>query len=106
MRAQIDDGVRNAAYRIIKGKGSTYYGIGAGLARIVKAIARDQRDVLSVSITTSEVAGVRDVALSIPRVIGADGVLADLFPDLDDEEYTALNRSASLLKERADAIPL
>lgn len=106
VRAQIDDGVRNAAYKIINGKGSTYYGIGAGLARIVKAIARDQRDVLSVSISTPEVAGVRDVALSIPRVVGAGGVLADLFPDLDDGEYSALNRSASLLKERADAIPL
>ncbi len=106
MRAQIDDGVRNAAYKIINGKGSTYYGIGAGLARIVKAIARDQRDVLSVSITTADVAGVRDVALSIPRVIGAEGVLVDLFPDLDEQEYAALNRSASLLKERADAIPL
>lgn len=106
VRAQIDDGVRNAAYKIIKGKGSTYYGIGAGLARIVKAIARDQRDVLSVSIATPEVAGVHDVALSIPRVVGAEGVLADLFPDLSDEEYAALNRSASLLKERADAIPL
>jgi L-lactate dehydrogenase len=106
VRAQIDDGVRNAAYKIINGKGSTYYGIGAGLARIVKAITRDQRDVLSVSISTPEVAGVRDVALSIPRVMGADGVLADLSPDLDDAEYAALNRSASLLKERADAIPL
>lgn len=106
VRGQIDDGVRNAAYKIINGKGSTYYGIGAGLARIVKAIARDQRDVLSVSITTAEVAGVRDVALSIPRVIGASGVIADLFPDLDDAEYAALHRSASLLKERADAIPL
>jgi L-lactate dehydrogenase len=106
VRAQIDDGVRNAAYKIINGKGSTYYGIGAGLARIVKAIARDQRDVLSVSIATPDVAGVKDVALSIPRVVGAEGVIADLFPDLDEEEYAALNRSASLLKERADAIPL
>jgi L-lactate dehydrogenase len=41
VRARIDDGVRNAAYKIIKGKGATYYGIGAGLARIVKAIAQD-----------------------------------------------------------------
>jgi L-lactate dehydrogenase len=106
MRAEIDDGVRNAAYKIIKGKGSTYYGIGAGLARIVKAIAGDQRDVLTVSIATPEVAGVNDVALSIPRIVGAGGVLADLFPDLEEAEYQALNRSASLLKQQADAVPL
>lgn len=106
VRAEIDDGVRNAAYKIIKGKGSTYYGIGAGLARIVKAIAGDQRDVLTVSIATPEVAGVNDVALSIPRVVGAGGVVVDLFPDLEEAEYLALNRSASLLKQQADAVSI
>lgn len=105
-RHAIDDGVRNAAYKIINGKGSTYYGIGAGLARIVKAIAQDQRDVLSVSIVTPKVADVLDVALSVPRIIGADGVCADLFPDLDDEEYAALHRSAALLKERVETVRL
>lgn len=106
VRAEIDDGVRNAAYKIINGKGSTYYGIGAGLARIVMAIARDQRDVLSVSIVTSEVAGVHDVALSVPRVVGAKGVLQDLFPHLDESESADLRKSALLLKERADSVPL
>ncbi len=105
-RRAIDDGVRNAAYKIINGKGSTYYGIGAGLARIVKAIAQDQRDVLSVSIVTPSVADVEDVALSVPRIIGATGVSADLFPDLDDEEYAALHRSAALLKERVETVSL
>ncbi|HXK95314.1 MAG TPA: L-lactate dehydrogenase, partial [bacterium] len=49
IQARIDDGVRRAAYRIIEGKGATYYGIGAGLARIVKAIRDDERTVLTVS---------------------------------------------------------
>lgn len=105
-RRAIDDGVRNAAYKIINGKGSTYYGIGAGLARIVKAIAQDQRDVLSVSIVTPRVADIEDVALSVPRIIGAAGVVADLFPDLDAEEHAALGRSASLLKERVETVKL
>lgn len=104
VRQSIDDGVRNAAYRIISGKGATYYGIGAGLARIVKAIAHDQRDVLSVSIMTGMVEGVPDVALSVPRVIGADGVLADLFPELDREERAALRRSAILIKEATESL--
>ncbi|MCY1665712.1 L-lactate dehydrogenase [Rhizobium sp. SL86] len=106
VRAQIDDDVRNAAYRIIEGKGSTYYGIGAGLSRLVKAISLDQRAIFSVSIVTREVEGVRDVALSIPRVVGAAGVLMDLFPDLDDQEHAALLRSATLLKEKASSIRL
>ena len=106
VRAQIDDGVRNAAYKIIKGKGATYYGIGAGLARIIKAIAQDQQDVLTVSVVNAEIEGVSDVALSIPRVIGADGVMTDLFPDLDVGERDALHRSASLLKETVEAVTI
>lgn len=104
VRAAIDDGVRNAAYKIIDGKGSTYYGIGAGLARIIRAIAHDQRDVLSVSIVTSEIEGIADVALSLPRIVGAQGVISDLVPDLDDQEHAALRRSAELLKETADSV--
>ena len=106
VRARIDDGVRNAAYKIIKGKGATYYGIGAGLARIIKAIARDQHDVLTVSCVMAEIGDVRDVALSIPRVIGADGVSEDLMPDLATEELEGLGRSAQLLKDCVESISL
>ncbi len=106
VRQTIDDGVRNAAYRIISGKGATYYGIGAGLARIVKAIAHDQRDVLSVSIVTGMVENVAEVPLSVPRVIGAAGVLADLFPELDREEQAALRKSAMLIKQATVSLGL
>jgi L-lactate dehydrogenase len=104
--ARIDDGVRNAAYTIIAGKGATWYGIGAGLARIVRAILRDEQSVLSVSILTREVEGIRDVALSVPRVVGRAGVTADLFPELDRAEHEALRRSAELLKSTAEALTL
>jgi L-lactate dehydrogenase len=104
--ARIDDQVRNAAYTIIAGKGATWYGIGAGLARIVRAIGRDEQAVLSVSIVTPEVEGVRDVALSVPRVVGAQGVSAQLFPELDAAEHAALERSARLLKDTASALVL
>jgi L-lactate dehydrogenase len=104
VRAHIDDRVRNAAYTIIEGKGATWYGIGAGLERIVRAVARDEQAVLSVSILTPEVEGINDVALSIPRVVGAAGVTAALFPDLDAGEHAALERSARLLKDTASAL--
>lgn len=106
VRAEIDDNVRNAAYRIIEGKGSTYYGIGAGLARLVQAIALDQRAVFSVSMLTPEVEGIADVALSIPRVVGASGVIVDLFPELDAAEHAGLARSAALLKEKTASLHL
>jgi L-lactate dehydrogenase len=104
--ARIDTGVRRAAYRIIEGKGATWHGIGAGLARIVRAIAGDEQAVLSVAMLTPEVGGVRDVALSLPRIVGRTGIAADLMPDLDAAERRALAASARLLKETAGALSL
>lgn len=106
VRADIDDGVRRAAYRIIAGKGATWYGIGAGLARIVRAIADDEAAVLSVSMRTPLVEGVEGATLSIPRVVGRGGVQADLMPDLDAAERQALRRSAELLAETAAGLTL
>ncbi|MDF0600931.1 L-lactate dehydrogenase [Psychromarinibacter sp. C21-152] len=99
VRARIDDGVRRAAYRIIEGKGATWYGIGAGLARIVQALRDDQRTVLTVSAVTPKVGETRDVALSLPRVVGSAGIVATLMPDLADDETAALRSSAAILKE-------
>lgn len=106
VRARIDDGVRRAAYTIIEGKGATWYGIGAGLARVAAAIARDEGAVFSVSVATPVVEGLTDVALSIPRILGRRGVTADLFPELDPHEHEALRASATMLKALADSVPL
>lgn len=104
VRARIDAGVRRAAYRIIAGKGATWFGIGAGLARIVQAIRDDQRAVLTVSIRTAQVAGVEDVTLSLPRVVGAGGIVSTLYPQLSGDEEAALRRSGELLKDVAQAL--
>jgi L-lactate dehydrogenase len=99
VRAGIDEGVRGAAYRIIEGKGATYFGIGAGLARLVSAIGGDEGSVHSVSVLTPEVVGVKDAPVSIPRVLGQGGVKADLMPDLDAGETQALAASARLMRD-------
>ncbi|EGD58295.1 L-lactate dehydrogenase [Novosphingobium nitrogenifigens DSM 19370] len=104
VRARIDEGVRRAAYRIIDGKGATWYGIGAGLARIVQAIRDDQRAVLTVSVRTPHVEGIEDVVLSLPRVVGASGVSATVLPDIAADERAALRRSAEILKETAGSL--
>ncbi|MCG5243128.1 L-lactate dehydrogenase [Azospirillum doebereinerae] len=103
-RAAIDEGVRRAAYRIIAGKGHTAYGIGGGLARLVAAIAGDERMVTTCAMLNDTVVGVPEVVLSLPRVIGAGGVLDTILPDLAPEEESALRRSAEILKEAADGV--
>jgi L-lactate dehydrogenase len=97
VRAEIDHGTRRAAYRIIEGKGATWHGIGAGLARIVRAIAADEAAVLSISTLTHDVGGVASVTLSLPRVLTRRGISAELRPDLDAAETEALAASAWIL---------
>jgi L-lactate dehydrogenase len=104
VKARIDDGVRNAAYKIIDGKGATYYGIGAGLARLVRGILGNEHRVETVSTVNGDVEGIRDVTLSMPRVIARRGVVTDIKPRLDDAERLALRRSAETLKPASDAI--
>jgi L-lactate dehydrogenase len=103
-KSGIDDGVRKAAYRIIEGKGATYHGIGAGIARIVRAIRDDERAVLTVSIVTHDYEGIEGVSLSLPRVVGAKGVLETLHPSLSKDEDVALHKSAGILREAANEV--
>jgi L-lactate dehydrogenase len=100
----IDGQVRGAAYSIIEGKGATFYGIGAALARIVHVILRDQRAILTVCTPMEEVAGVRDVTLSLPQLVGGDGVLATFPLPLSDEEEAALRESAQVIRAAIDEL--
>jgi L-lactate dehydrogenase len=106
MKLQIDDGVRHAAYRIIEGKGATYYGIGAGIAQIVQAIRDDERRVLTVSSLTTGVEPFKGICLSLPRVVGVKGILTELGPELSREEHLLLQKSADILKEAAVSLKM
>jgi L-lactate dehydrogenase len=100
----IDRKVRRAAYHIIAGKGATYYGIGSALARLVNAITHDQRAILTVCTPTLEVAGVTNVTVSLPHLVGGEGILASLPLPLSGDEAAALQASAQVIKGVTDAL--
>lgn len=102
VREDIDRRVRRAAYTIIAGKGATYYGIGSALARIVNVILLDQRSVLTVCAPHPDVAGVRDVTVSLPTLVGGDGVLETFPLPLSDEEQGQLQKSARVVRQAID----
>ena len=103
-RARIDEDVRRAADRIIAGKGATWFGIGAGLSRIVQAIGRDENALFSVSARAENIEGVDNVTLSLPRIVGARGIRGVLLPHFDSQERAALQKSARILKEAAESV--
>jgi L-lactate dehydrogenase len=96
--ASIDEKVRRAAYHIIEGKGATYYGIGSAIARIVEVILQDERSLLTVCTPTKDVAGVKDVTVSLPNLVGGEGILKTFFPNLNEAETTALRASAQVVR--------
>lgn len=99
IKAEIDQAVRHAAYKIIEGKGATWYGIAGGLTRIVQSIGGNENSALTVTMLTEEVEGVGPVALSLPRVVGRRGVVRTLWPKLRDDEHAALKRSAEIIRD-------
>ena len=97
-RAAIDHSVRHAAYEIIEGKGATYYGVGSALTRITRNILSDRRAIMTVCSPTEEIAGVKDVTVSLPHLVGGDGILETYHLPLNEGETTALAKSAGIIR--------
>ena len=99
IKNHIDSEVRNFAYKIIAGKGATYYGIASGLARICKAVSYDENAILPVSAFHDEVEGVKNICLSLPAVINRSGISRVLYPELSASEHTLLRQSAEKIQD-------
>jgi len=97
-RHRIEDSVRNSAYHIIEAKGYTNYGVSQAILRILGAILRDERSLLTVSTLLSGEYGLHDVCLSVPCVVGRGGVVRIVEAELAEQEYAALHRSAEVIR--------
>ena len=98
---RIADDVKNAAYEIIERKKATYYGIAMAVKRICESIVRDEKSVLPVSNRMHGAFGIEDITLSMPAVVGKNGVEVQMPITLSAAEETALKKSAAILKETA-----
>lgn len=73
------------------------------ITRIVRAVLEDQQHGLPVITRPNGAYGINDVCLSIPCVVGLEGVEKHVSPELDDDEKEALHASAQTLRDsRAD----
>ncbi|MGV8884662.1 MAG: L-lactate dehydrogenase [Microbacteriaceae bacterium] len=100
----IADDVKNAAYRVIAGKGATNYAIGLSGARIVEAVLRDEGAILPVSSVLQDYNGVSGVALSVPSIVDARGVSRVIDVPFSDHERTLMNASAEAISDSLRAL--
>ena len=106
-RERIYEDVRDSAYEIIRRKGATYYGIAMAVARIAECIMKDERAILPVSVVLGgQYDGLRDLALSIPSIVGRRGVEQILEIPLADSEREALHASAKQLRDVIEELNL
>ena len=91
--------IRDSANEIIKRKGATYYGIAMAVGRIAACIVKDEHAVLPISVVLEQEYGLDNVALSIPSVVGKNGLEKILEIPLGQAEQSALYSSARQLKD-------
>ena len=99
---EIAEEVKNSAYEIINKKHATYYGIAMSVRRICEVIMRDEKSILPVSSMMYGEYGISDVALSMPAIVGKNGVETKLPIPLSKEELDRLQQSASMLRDVLD----
>ena len=83
-RNTIEHRVRNAAYEIIRGRGATWDGIGAAVADLLHALVNDEKRILTVSVVDG--IGKNAIAMSMPRIVGENGVTKNLHTKLNTNE--------------------
>lgn len=98
--------VRDSAYEIIERKGATYYGVAVAVKRIATVIVKNEHAVLPISSLMQGEFGLNDICLSIPTVVGSQGVekVVDIY--LNNEENEKLQESAKALKEVLNGLDL
>lgn len=103
---EIAEAVRSSAYEIIQRKSATYYGVAMAVKRICEVIVRDEGSVLPVSVRMHGEHGISDVVLSMPCIVGKDGIEVKVPMQLSEEEQIRLRESAMILKSILGNIPI
>ncbi len=103
---RIADNVKNSAYKIIEKKKATYYGIAMSVVRICRTIVRDEKSILPVSAMMHGQYGIEGITLSMPAIVGANGVEKHIPIILNGSEQARLRNSAETLKKTAMEVGL
>jgi L-lactate dehydrogenase len=95
---------KGSGAEVIKKKGGAGFAVGLAIQEVIESIALDRRRVLPVSSVQNGCYGIRDVALSVPTVVGRGGVFATREIELWPKESQALKQSGRVLRETIDTV--
>jgi len=95
---------KGSGAEVIKRKGGAGFAVGLAIQEVIEAVALDRRAILPVSSVQRGCYGIRDVALSVPTVVGAGGVHDTLEIELWPKEIQALRKSGQVLRQTVDAV--
>ncbi|MDX2108982.1 MAG: lactate/malate dehydrogenase family protein [Verrucomicrobiota bacterium] len=102
---RIFERTKGSGAEVIRKKGGAGWAVGATIAEVVHAIVLDKRQLLPVSsVQEGKVYGLRNVAISVPAIVGKDGVLKQIEIDLWPKEVQGLQASARALQEILDKV--
>lgn len=96
---RIAESVKNSAYEIIEKKKATYFGVAMAVKRICEAIVRDEKSILPISSMMKGDFGINGISLSMPAIVGKDGVECLVPIQLNEEEISKLQKSAKTLSD-------
>jgi L-lactate dehydrogenase len=100
LRTQIENDVRYANITIIEGHHASQYGIGIVSTRVAEMVLRDEHAVVPIGSYQREFG----VTMSLPSVIGSEGIVTVMQPVLSAEEGSALERSAESLRRALERV--
>lgn len=95
---------KGSGAEVIKKKGGAGFAVGLAIAEVIEAMALDRRAILPVSTVQRGCYGIRDVALSVPTVVGREGAIATHEIELWPKEIQALRKSSQVLRQTLDAV--
>ena len=101
---QIFARTKGSGAEVISKKGGAGFAVGIAIRDVIESIALDQCRILPVSSVQSGIYGIRDVALSVPTVVGRNGVVDRYELELWPKELQGLRASASALRPTQDAV--
>lgn len=101
---QIFQRTKGSGAEVIRGKGGAGFAVGIAIRDVIEAIALDARRVLPVSTVQNGTYGIRDVALSVPTVVGRGGALDRFEIELWPKEQQGLRNSGLALRQTVDTV--